>query len=255
VDRGAASWKTYWDYARLLGTRSDHGAERLQALRKTVDLNPDLQDAQLMLGQELYRQHSYAQALITLRTIKNIDAERAAPLFLMMGYSAAELGNTAEAKRDAEQARKYAREPELIASAAQLSQYLENQAAHAKGPPAVLLPVETASAPVLRHQEETGSADTPALRPRPTYATLQGNLVQLDCLDGMARMRVRTAGAEYRLLIRKPDQVAIRNADGDSVNMTCGPQNALISVEYSPAPDAKYDTSGDVRALEFLNAH
>jgi tetratricopeptide (TPR) repeat protein len=219
-----------------------------------VDLNPDLQDAQLMLGQELYRQHSYAQALVALRAIKNIDAERAAPLFLMMGYSAAELGNNDEAKRNAEQARKYAREPELIASAAQLSQYLERPTVHVSAPPPVVLSGETVSAPVLSHQEETGPAETPVLRPRPTSATLQGNLVQLDCLDGMARMRVRVAGSEVRLLIRKPDQVAIRNRDGATVNMTCGPQNTPISVEYSPATDAKYGTSGDVRELEFLSA-
>jgi tetratricopeptide (TPR) repeat protein len=238
----------------LLEARTDHGAERLQALRKTVDLNPDLQDAQLMLGQELYRQHSYAQALVALRAIKNIDAERAAPLFLMMGYSAAELGNNDEAKRNAEQARRYAREPELIASAAQLSQYLERQAAHVSAPP-VVLSGETVSAPVLRHQEETGTAETPVLRPRPTDATLEGNLVQLDCLDGMARMHIRAAGSEVRLLIRKPDQVAIRNRDGATVNMACGPQNTAVSVEYSPTADAKHGTTGEVRVLEFLSEH
>jgi tetratricopeptide (TPR) repeat protein len=255
VDRGATSWKTYWDYARLLGNRTDRSAERLQALRKTVDLNPDLPDAQLMLGQELYRKHSYAQALVALRTIKNIDAERAAPLFLMIAYSAAELGNTDEAKRNAEQARKYAREPELIASAAQLSQYLERQAAHASAPPPVVLPSESGSAPVLRRQEETGTTETPVLRPRPVYATLQGNLVQLDCLDGMARMHIRAGGSAYTLLIRKPDQIAIRNTDGVSVNMTCGPQDTPISVEYTPGADAKYGTSGDIRTLEFLSPH
>ena len=172
----------------------------------------------------------------------------------MMGYSAAELGNNDEAKRNAEQARKYAREPELIASAAQLSQYLERQAAHASAPAPVVLSGETVSAPVLRHQEETGTAETPVLRPRPTYTTLKGNLIQLDCFEGMARMHIRAAGSEYRLLIRKPDQVSIRNADGATVNMACGPQNTAVSVEYSPAADAKYGTTGDVRVLEFLNA-
>jgi hypothetical protein len=84
---------------------------------------------------------------------------------------------------------------------------------------------------------------------------LQENLVQLDCLDGMPRMHIRAGGSAYTLLIRKPNQIAIRNTDGGSVNMTCGPQNTPISVEYTPGTDTNYGTSGDIRGFEFLSAH
>jgi len=129
VDRGTTSWKTYWDYARIMGTGSDAAESRLLVLQKTLELNPGLVDAQLMMGQQAYALRRYSAALIALRDIKKIDPERAAEMFLMMAYSSMELKLEDSAKQYAEQAQKYAREPNQVQGAERLLEYFRQKAA------------------------------------------------------------------------------------------------------------------------------
>ena len=82
--------------------------------------------------------------------------------------------------------------------------------------------------------------------------TAKGKLKQLDCLGDSARMHVVDGTTTYLLLIRKPDRVAIRNNLGATVDMTCGAQDTPISVNYTLVRDEKFDTTGDVQAIEFL---
>jgi hypothetical protein len=68
----------------------------------------------------------------------------------------------------------------------------------------------------------------------------------------LARMHVKVGTTSYTLLIRAPDKVPINNSAGAAVNMTCGPQDTSVSVEYTPNSDEKYHTTGDVQTIEFL---
>ena len=65
-------------------------------------------------------------------------------------------------------------------------------------------------------------------------------------------MHVKTGATTVLLLIRTPDRVTIRNQQGPTIDMTCGPQNAAVSVEYVPAPDQATNTAGEVKAIEFV---
>jgi hypothetical protein len=56
----------------------------------------------------------------------------------------------------------------------------------------------------------------------------------------------------YLLLIRKPERVAIRNNLGAAIDMTCGAQDTAVRVGYTLVRDEKYETAGDVQAIEFL---
>ena len=49
---GATNWKMYWDYARLLTAVKGDPEQRLYALRKALELKPDLIEAQRMLDQQ-----------------------------------------------------------------------------------------------------------------------------------------------------------------------------------------------------------
>jgi tetratricopeptide (TPR) repeat protein len=257
---GATSWKTYWDYARLLASNPDGDEQRMEALRKTLSLKPDLIEARLMLGQELYRKRSWAQAFVTLREIRNIDAERAPALFLMLAYAAVNLDRQEEAKQYAADARKHAREARQIDDAERLLEFLNRPAAPAapEGRPQ--------SAPVSRHRERSGE-EPPRLQRRapptttftelapaePRYLTVKGRLKRFDCLGDVARMHVSAEGKTHVLLIRTPDRIQIRNGTGAPVNMTCGPQDTPISVDYLPHADAAHNSTGDVYAIELLN--
>lgn len=112
VAREGSGWKLYFDYARLLHmARAERGA-KVAALHKAVELNPGFGPARLMLGSELYAQGRRADALDQLRQIETIDRRNGAEMHLLMARAAAELGDSANARRYAEEARKHARRPE-----------------------------------------------------------------------------------------------------------------------------------------------
>ena len=258
-EHGATSWKTYWDYARLLGAEPGKTEETVVALRQALHFNPGLTDAQLMLGSELYQTKSYAQALVAFRQVKQVDAKQASRMFLMMAFSALQLKMNEDAKRYAVQAMQYAQQPSETDSAQRLIQYLDQSKT---GPPPATVAV--AAAPPGEAPEDSVEASRPLLRRRDAETTslkplaasnpnltAKGRLTQLDCLNGPARMHIDSGGMTYSLLIRNPNQVAIRNKLGAAVEMTCGRQNLPVTVEYRPLRDDQYDTGGDVQAIEF----
>jgi hypothetical protein len=77
-----------------------------------------------------------------------------------------------------------------------------------------------------------------------------GMFQQLDCLKTGARMHVVTGKKRTRLMMRDPLKVTI--VGGGSINFTCGVQKKRrVIVTYTPAPDKKLGTAGDVASLEF----
>lgn len=155
---GATSWKTYWDYARSLASGEGDREPLLPTLRKTLELKPDLTDARLLLGQELHRTHQYAEALAELRQIKSVDPERAAVMYLAMAHLALELKQESDARQYAEEAKKYAQEPNEVSGAEKLLEYLQQNNASARDatsttavPPASEL-VDDPGRPTLRHR-------------------------------------------------------------------------------------------------------
>ncbi len=85
--------------------------------------------------------------------------------------------------------------------------------------------------------------------------SLQGSLERVDCLKGPARIAVRGAkGKLDQFLIANPSQIAITG--GGEAALSCGPQKPArrVRVEFQPKQDAKLGTSGEVVALEFLDA-
>jgi tetratricopeptide (TPR) repeat protein len=162
VRLGGASWKMYWDYARLLKTIQGDRAPLMDALRKTVELKPDQTEARLMLGRELYAIGSYAEALSELQRIKDIDPDHAATIYLTMAYSAAQLKQTADAARYAEQAKKHARRPDETKSVEALLNNLQNAAAgEVPQAPASLRGIEAdedSTRPILRRRESPSPA-------------------------------------------------------------------------------------------------
>ncbi len=227
LDCGATNWKTNWDYARLAQGDESRSVKRASALRKTIELNPDLVDARILLGNDLYRQGSYVQALVTLRQIKRVEPEQAASVFLMMAHCAVEAQLKPEAKRYIDEARKYATKQADISGVERMQAYFEGRDRVAPAPQ------EVASAPVT--EVATAAPAEPRL-------TAKGRLRQLDCLGESARMQVLAGDATLRLLIRKPGRIAIRNNAGSTVNMTCGPQDTPVLVEYIDATDAEHGT-------------
>jgi tetratricopeptide (TPR) repeat protein len=121
VDLKPTSWKIYWDYARL----AQGDSTVLDALRSALRINPSLVDARLMLGFELYKSKQYNEAYVILSQVKSVTPERAASLFLVLAYSALEIGNKAEAKKAADLGKKYAKTALDIAQADSILEFIE----------------------------------------------------------------------------------------------------------------------------------
>jgi tetratricopeptide (TPR) repeat protein len=262
---GAPGWKTWWDYARLLAATGERGPHIEGALRKTLELKPDMIDARLMLGHELYQEQRWEQALAMLGQVKNIDPERATRLFLTMAYASANINRKDEAKRFAADARKYARSATDRDSADRLIEYLNP-------PPAPTLTqvparsetvarhndrsvAETAAdtgAPVMRRREGLRSSFTVIGAEESRFLTLKGRLKRFDCLGPVARTHVLADGKLVLLLVRNPNAITIRSGGGKPVDMTCGAQDVPVAVDYSPNVDKQHQTIGDVHAIEFL---
>lgn len=250
IKLGASSWKTYWDYARLLGPGEDVRGYT-DALRKALERKPDLLDARLALGSALLQQQSWAQAFALLHEVKNIDPDRASRLFLMLAYSSLNLDKRAEAKTYAADAKKYAKDPHDRDSAERLISVLEREPAPRERSAAVVMESDDETRPRIARRAglQEPPPDIPATGPK--RVTVQGNFKRLDCLGEMARIHVMDGRETFLLLIRKPDAVTIRGGSG-TMDMKCGPQNAAVVVEYLPAKDETTHTVGEVRVIEFI---
>jgi tetratricopeptide (TPR) repeat protein len=115
LSRGAAGWQTYWGYARALDSIARDRTAEFSALRKVLDLKPDLVDARLLLGQRLYEAGEPAEALAQLKQIGSVDPERALPMYMTMAYAAVRTRQPRDAKEYAEAARRFAHQPEDVA--------------------------------------------------------------------------------------------------------------------------------------------
>jgi tetratricopeptide (TPR) repeat protein len=259
VELKPTSWKTYWDYARF--AQGEPGT--VEALRSALRLNPELAEARLMLGYELYRARSFKEAYEVIATIRQVTPDRAPQLFLMKAFSALEIGDKLEARAAAEMAKKYAKSPEDISQAERIIQFVDQKQIAARRP----VELQEESVPVQRRAEATQAVEE-AVRPatpsnpglserlEPRIAGLteaRGILQEFECLGEQARVRILVGQTRMVLLIRDPSSVRLRNSDQSTVDMKCGPQpSTSVIVGFVPKEDAKFKTTGDVVSLDFL---
>jgi tetratricopeptide (TPR) repeat protein len=222
VELKSPSWKTHWDYARL--TQGE--PEVLDALKTTLQLNPDMAEARLMLGFELYKAKRYKEAYETLSSIKRVTPERAPSFFLAKAFSALEIGEKPAAKAAAAAAKKYASNAADIRAADEILDYVDRPAR---------------SAPQEPPQEAT--QDLGAIR---------GVLQEVECLGTRARLHILSGQIRVSLLIRDPERVQVKGRQSSEVQITCGPQKETrVYAEYVPVDDPELKTSGDIVSLQF----
>jgi hypothetical protein len=84
--------------------------------------------------------------------------------------------------------------------------------------------------------------------------SVDGVFERFDCLGQQGRIVIQTAqGKLVRLLVIDPAQVAIQGGDGA---LACGAQKPArkVHVRYDPNSNTKAGTSGEVRAIQFVQA-
>lgn len=238
----------YWDFARLAQGDDDRAGQRIDAARKALALNPKLGEARLMLGFDLYRMKRYGEAFVTLAQVKTVEPDTAPHLFLTLAYSALQIRNHDEAKKAAEQAVKYAKEPSQRNSAEQLLKFLERGESAAV--PEAATDATDADASGQRAEREA----TVIIAPRRDYLTVRGTLLDVQCKDARARLVIGTSDGKQALMVRDASEILLKNSASSSTELSCGPQKEAreVIIEYVLRQDPSNATIGDVRTVEFL---
>jgi len=232
VQLNSPSWKTYWDFALLAQDAPADDKLVIEALQKALSMNPDLTDARLMLGYRYYASNQFGLASAALRQIKRVTPEIAPRFFLLLAHVSLRLNDREEAKKAAQQARKYAKESEEIRRSDELLAFLEQ-------------PARQTSAPV--------AGEAPHL-PKEQLETLRGVLTELECLGGQAKLHIQATDRKLILLIRDPKRVYIKRAASEEQMLICGKVSKPLIVEYLPKEDASTGTAGEARMIEFADA-
>lgn len=152
LSRSAAGWRTYWDYGSALDSIGRDRTAEFQALRKALELKPDLLAARLMLGTRLCEMGQFAEGLEQLEQIGTIDTEHAAPLYLTMAYAALELKQPLEAREYAGRAKRFARKADETDRAEAILQATGVAAAAGIAAPAASPADDDPGRPILRRQ-------------------------------------------------------------------------------------------------------
>jgi tetratricopeptide (TPR) repeat protein len=209
-------------------------------------LFPESDEVHLELGANLVRIGSYATAAGALQHVKNVATPAEGyRLYYNLAYAQYRLADTARARESIGKARKFTRNPEEIASLDRLEQSLQRPARAAPPPRRAL--DEEPDPPTLRRRTETAEPAPATLQ----LLAVQGALENMEC-GTLAKLHVRVNGTLLTFLIPDPTKVAIQGADGEPVELTCGPQKTprRLRLEYqavNPVPGI----TGLVRSLEF----
>jgi hypothetical protein len=226
----------------------------------------------VQLGILLVGAGKFKEAREQLIAAKGVAAEQAPEYFRALAYANYRLGMKEEAKIAAERARKYVKTP-------QAAEWLDNFLRHLDQPfPPVGEETEEAEGTEGTKDEESADASArerveepqrpktlrrrkpdsggTSLAEAPGGRDLfpaEGTLVQVDCLGGVARLWLESGGDKIAFAITDPKSVVIRKGGQDITHeFKCGAQQpARVILHYELKPNARLETTGVVRRLEF----
>ena len=258
---GSTNPRMYFDYSMVLHQTDGQDISAIAALKKAIELDPEYQDAHYYLAFSLMNDGKYQGALDHFKKVKHIKIDQAFAYYHGMAYCDYQQEKWDDAQKAGEAARKYARQPQDIASAEDMLRALteererramiEQQMAALAAEQAAPSRASEAKAAAERPKQLVSRVDGPGASP--AKPSVVGTLRQVDCLGQMLRLHITAAGQKkIALAITDPESVTIKGVEGGTVDLACGPQKGkLVIVEYQNRQDAKLGTVGDVRSIEF----
>ena len=228
---GDHSPELLWDYGRL--ALREKPQESVRVLGELLKLEPDNLNARIELASAQTSARQPREALVTLSTIKSIDAEHGQGLFYTMAVAQVQLGQFAEARASTTRLQSVALSKEYRDRAAELLTYLDEQERRT--------PSGRAAA----------AAKTPAAGAQTRSLTqVDGRIVEMNC-DGMPSVVIET-GRGRKTYVLEPSRYAVTGNVPGGQGLRCGPQDSppLVRILYEVLPaDARGD--GAVRELRF----
>jgi len=237
----------------------------IPALQKAVELKPDYVDARIQLGMNLLDHKDYHEALHQLSAVKTVNEEQAQWFFSAMAYANLQTGHSVDARKNAEEAKKWAKTPEQSEQAYSVLRYLDemdaSRNAPATPPAAVKVSPQASSGtapaedPKPKLERQTVQPAEPSASPAlqgPAFSRVEGTARRLECEGKTARFAVQVGKTTMVFQILDPTKISLKHAGEASHDFTCGSQKPYhVVVEYEPHPNAKAGIAGIVRSLEF----
>lgn len=276
-DREAA--QAHFEKAVKLGTKNARMCyllARLQAgsrttpkvvvgtLQRALELQPIYREAQLMLGYQALQAQQYAVAMRAFNLIKNVKPEEAYQFFYARAFVYWRLDSKEQARKEAEQARKYAQNPGDQEQADRFLRSLDNKVSATAAPQVTSTslpgdPVEEPVQPRLRRSTPEESAVTiknpnrnPFVPAGEETKKVKVKIVSLECLGKSARLHAKSAEGGQPMIFAIPDpgKVLLSNTQEMTFQFQCGPAPKPMTVTVEYGGTAKNGEAGIVRGLE-----
>jgi Flp pilus assembly protein TadD len=227
LELGLRSGRLCYDLATLLREQGSGDAEVLDLLRQSVQFDPDLYESRYFLGHFALRMGRSSEALENLKHAADLQPNRP-QVWEDLALAYLENKDRDRAVNAAKRAIQLAtNEPELARTQATLH-LVEH-----KTPPAMAKPV-------------------PQVSKARSATRVEGTLTQIDCLGESARLRIEQPNGKMFLLVRDPHAVSLKNAGAVSFEFACGPMEPRgVIIEFVPARNETYGTTGEIRTIEF----
>ncbi|MDP9169987.1 MAG: tetratricopeptide repeat protein [Acidobacteriota bacterium] len=208
----------------MLEREADQPADKiLPALERAIHSRPDYADALVQLGLMRIKLHDFPAAINVLMSIENVTPEQASPLFSGLAYAYLQTGDLANARKNVETARKWAKGQDEIGGVDRLSAFIEARSAGPLAP-----------------------------KPGEKLAQAEGILQTLDCTVVPHRLHVMTGDKSISLLLPDANAVEFTQPGGGSVQIACGAQPPRhIHVVYGLGGLEDRFAAGVVRTIEF----
>lgn len=216
IGLGSRDATMYFEYA-MLERDSEAAPQRVRALlEKSAVMNPDLADAQYLLGVEKTDEGSYPAAIDHLRQAVRVLPRRS-DYWHALAYAQSKQGDRENALQSARRAVATSETEAQMQNAEAMVLLAESEAPQpvAKGP-AVITP--------------------PSWQNRKGDASLEGTLTQVDCDGASARLHILPErGNEIIVEVHHPGEVELVNAPQSNYQFSCGAQRLYVVIGYVAA--------------------
>jgi tetratricopeptide (TPR) repeat protein len=224
VAQKSAQASTYFELALLLRDYRRDEAGALANLRTAIQLNPGHAEAQFLLGRALFRAGRPAEAVEPLERAASL-LPRQSQFWLELAEVRQALGQAEAAQADALRGVEAAATPQESEMARGLLRVLESPVALPRRKSEVITPKSWES-------------------PRGD-ATVEGQLVQVECVGDTLKFHVATGGRRVILHAPDPGRVVLSGGSAASREFACGAQKG------EPRVRVEYKTSGEIVSIEF----
>lgn len=243
LDLGLADADVCHRYAALLDSAGVSGDELRLALERTLELQPNLDDARWRLALLEASEGRPAASLAHLRAMETISSERANGYWCAVADALLDLGRNDEASQAAAKALELAATDQDRQRAVRIQHMAQTHLA------VQFRSDSSGRQEIVTTRVPNDAADwNPFIEPGDEIHLASGMLQHLDCAGSSIEMAVQTASGLLRLTIPDPGRVRVRPGPAD---FTCGAQApAYVTVEYAARKTGQ--TDGVARGIEFL---